>query len=216
MQTWTEMLCNSRLPVTWAWVSYRRQMWPKLDYGLGTNSSPVKDLQRLEEEEGDLQAREDDDKRIQKRKLPLWAIYRRMLARLGINRNVKRGWRHISQLYGGIGLRRMLPEITIARINLFLQHYKSPSAVGMNLTSSLEHLQLEAGYENCPLHRPFHPLGELTTPCWMKSLWKSLDCCNIKLTVDYPTIPSPREGYSLAAEFLSNRCEDPALLPGLQ
>ena len=86
----------------------------------------------------------------------------------------------------------------------------------MILTSSLEHLQLEAGYDNCPLHRPFHPLGEFTTPCWLKSLWQSLDCCNIKLMVDYPTIPIPREGDSLVAEFIANRCEDPALLPGLQ
>ena len=139
-----------------------------------------------------------------------------MLPRLGINQNVKRGWRHISQLYGGIGLRRMLCDITIARTNLFLQHYKSPSAVGMSLTSSLEHLQLEAGYDNCPLYHPFHSLGELTTPCWTKYLCKSLDYCNIKLTVDYPTIPSPREGDSLVAEFLASKCEDPDLLPGLQ
>ena len=41
VQKWTKRLCSSRLPVTWAWVSYRRQMWPKMDYGLGTKSFPV-------------------------------------------------------------------------------------------------------------------------------------------------------------------------------
>ena len=88
MQTWDKRLYSRRLPVTWSWVSYRRQMWPKLDYGLGTNSSPMKDLRRFEEEEGDRPAREDNNDRNQKRKLPLRAIYRRMLPRLGINRNV--------------------------------------------------------------------------------------------------------------------------------
>ena len=90
-----------------------------------------------------------------------------MLSRLGVNQNIKWGWRHVCQLFGGIGIRRLLPEISIARTNMFLQHYRSPAAVVNNLIASMDHLQLEAGFDNCPLYWSYHPLGPLTTKCWV-------------------------------------------------
>ena len=165
MQSWTDRLCSSRLPTKWGWTSYRRQLWPKLAYGLGTNAATIEEIVGLEDEKGDRPAREDDDAKIKRRKLSLRAIVRRMLPKLGVNRNVKRGWRHLGQLYGSIGLRKLFPEIPIARINLFLQHYRSPSSVGTSLVASMKHLQLEVGFINCPLDRPYHPLGPLTTRC---------------------------------------------------
>ena len=109
-----------------------------------------------------------------------------MLPRMGVNRNIKLGWRHVGQIFGGIGLRRILPEVVIARINLFMQHFRSPSNVGTSLMASLEHLQLEAGFDDCPLCRPYKPLGPYTNPCWTRLLWKSLDYFGIELMVDYP------------------------------
>ena len=38
-----------KLPAKWAWTSYFHQLWAKLKYGLGTNSSSVADLEELEE-----------------------------------------------------------------------------------------------------------------------------------------------------------------------
>ena len=52
MQTWADKVKNSRLANNWAWVSYRSQLWPKLNYGLGTNTSPLEDLLHAEDEEG--------------------------------------------------------------------------------------------------------------------------------------------------------------------
>ena len=43
-----------------------------------------------------------------------------MLPRLGINRNIRRGLSHISQTYGGVGLRKILTEVSTSRIVLFL------------------------------------------------------------------------------------------------
>ncbi len=45
IKVWTDRLCAGRLPTKWAWVSYFQQMWEKLRYGLGVNSSPVSDLE---------------------------------------------------------------------------------------------------------------------------------------------------------------------------
>ena len=42
VQTWTDRLCSSGLPTKWGWTSYRQQLWPKLAYGLGTNTATIK------------------------------------------------------------------------------------------------------------------------------------------------------------------------------
>ena len=114
VQTWIDKLCASRLPEKWACVSYRPQLWPKMNFGLGTNASTLDEIKDIEDKKGDRPTREDDDPKHRRRKLSLRAIYRKMLSKLSVNKNVKYGWRHVSQLFGGIGLRRMLPEISIA------------------------------------------------------------------------------------------------------
>ena len=103
---WTYKLSYGKLPAKWAWVSYFHQLWAKICFGLGVNASPVGDLVGQEAEGG-----------------PLRKAYRRMLPYLGVNRNIKAGWRHLPSTFGGIGLRKLLSEVVIARLNLFLQHY---------------------------------------------------------------------------------------------
>ena len=174
------------------------------------------DLVAIKEAEGDQPARDDYNPKVQRRKLSLRAIYREMLPCLGINRNIKRGWRHIGQVFGGIGLRRLLPEVLMARINLFLQHFRSESLVGTSLMSSLEHLQLEAGFDNCPLNRPYNPIGPFTTRCWIRSLWESLDYCGVELVVDYPTIPKPRAGDKLLVDIFVEGGSQGSILESLQ
>ncbi len=87
----------------------------------------------------------------------------KMLPFLNVNRHIKSGWRHLHSTFGGIGLQSSLVETVIARINLFIQHYNTPSSLGTKLTISLEALQLEAGFNQCPLEMPFQPMGPLTT-----------------------------------------------------
>ena len=148
--------------------------------------SPVEDLLAIEDTEGDQPAREDNNPKVQRRKLSLRAIYREILVSLGVNRNIRRGWRNIGQVFGGIGLQRLLPDVLMARSNLFLQHFRSDTVVSISLMSTLEHLQLETGFDNCPLNRSYKPLGPFTTRCWIRSLWESLDYCGVELVVDYP------------------------------
>ena len=88
-----------------------------------------------------------------------------------------------------------------------LQHYRSPSSVGTRLMASMEHVQLEAGFNDCPLNRPFEPLGPLTTRCWVRSLWESLNYCGVK-TVDCPRIPLPQTGDKLLSDFFVIHCKE--------
>ena len=180
LTTWTNRLSAGKLPSRWAWVSYFHQLWPGLDYGLGVNSSPVEDLEDQEDEGG-----------------PLRKIYRKMLPFLGINRNIKAGWRHLHTTFGGIGLRKLLSEVVISRLNLFLQHYDTPSTLGLKLNISLQSMQLEAGTAGCPLLTSYRPLGPLTTPCWCRSLWEGLDHYGFSFHLDYPTQQLPRENDEL-------------------
>jgi len=99
----------------------------------------------------------------------LRTIYRNMLSYLGVNKNIMAEWRHLHTSFGGVGLRKLLTEVVIARINLFIQHYNTPSTLGAKLTISLEALQLEVGSDRCPLLIPYFPLGPIATSCWCRS-----------------------------------------------
>ena len=123
LKKWTNRLSVGRLPARWGWVSYFQQLWPKLKYGLGTNSSSVETLEEAEDEQG-----------------PLRKLYYKMLPFLGVNRHIKAQWRHLHSTFGGVGLRKILTEVVIARINMFLQHYRTPSTLGTKLQMSLEAL----------------------------------------------------------------------------
>ena len=192
LKEWTNRLSIGKLPAKWAWVSYLQQLWPRLRYGLGTNSSPVEDLVDAEEGGG-----------------PLRALYRKMLPFLGVNRNITGAWRHLHSTFGGIGLRKILPEVVIARVNLFLQHFSTRSTLGTKLTVSLEALQLEAGVNDCPLSHPYLPFGPLATPCWCRSFWQGLDHYGFKIDMDYPHIPLPRQGDCLLISLFQDH--DPGL-----
>ena len=198
VDTWTNRLEVGKLPAKWAWVSYFHQLWAKIRFGLGVNASPVGDLVGQEAEGG-----------------PLRKAYRRMLPYLGVNRNIKAGWRHLPSIFGGIGLRKLLSEVVIARLNLFLQHYNTPSTLGSKLTISLQCLQLEIGSENCHLLELFQHLGPLATSCWCKSFWESLDHYDYDFHLDYPTIPRPREGDQLLKNIFLSIHPTPAALISL-
>ena len=98
--------------------------------------------------------------------------------------------------------------MVIGRINLFLQHYDTPSTLGKKLTISLQCLQLEAGTNGCPLLTPYHPMGPLTTPSWVRSFWQGLDYYNVKMNIDYPVQPIPREEDDLLCNIFC--CADPS------
>ena len=118
---------------------------------------------------------------------PLRKLYCKMLPYLDINQNIKSGWRHLHSSLSGIGLRKLPTEVVIGRINLYPQHYNTPSIIWTKLSISLQCLQLEAGSNYCQLLTTYRPIGPLTTPSWVRSFWKAFDHCEIKwiLTILY-------------------------------
>ena len=56
-----------------------------------------------------------------------------------------------------VSLTKFLIEVVIGHINLFLQHYDSPSTLGKKLAISIQCLQLEAGMDVMPHLNPMPP-----------------------------------------------------------
>jgi hypothetical protein len=116
-----------------------------------------------------------------------------MLPFLGVNRNIKTGWRTLHRSFLGIGLFNFDIEMMIQRINLFIQHYDSPYDIGITLRATMELVQLEAGLLDCPLNNSFQKFGKGVTHCWFRSFWQACDYFGLRLHLDYPSIRIPRE-----------------------
>ena len=132
VQTWVERIKNGRLPTHFVWTSYIHQLWMGVRYGIGALPAD------REEVEGFLQ---DTD--------------RSMLSHMGVNRNIRTGWRTLHRSFLGVGLFNFEVEMMIQRINLFVQHYASPFDVGITLQATMELVQLEY---------------YLSTSCWWRQL----------------------------------------------
>jgi hypothetical protein len=165
---WSCKLLNSALPAKWAWISYSMQLWPSLRYGLGTLSASLAQLRSA---------------------LPKFAFT--ILPKLGVNRHIRKGWRHLHQSFCGLGMFSLPIESAICRVNLFLQHWGNPTPIGESLRCSMELLQLETGLESCPLHHDFRILGPLCTRSWLRSFWECISWFKISLSLDYPPTPLP-------------------------
>ena len=179
MHTWTNRTKNGHLPTKYAWVSYRFKLWPGLRYGLATLATPLaaaKELLRKEEQE--------------------------MLPFLGINRNIKRGWRTLPRVFGGVGLLSFPVDQMICWLNMLIQHYKVPSTLGHKFRASLEALQLEVGTRGNPLLAPYPVLHVLATPCWFKTLWERLWAYRFQVHLEYPDLELPRENDTMILVIL--------------
>ncbi len=138
MSEWLSRMLNGHLPTLLAWMSYQHQLWARLRYGLGTLTNDLSSGQTC---------LEDMDFKL--------------LSILGVNRNIRKGWRRIPHTFGGIGLLDLSIEQHICRINLFCQHYGSPSTIGLKLSASLHWLQMYLGCIGNPLLLDYSEWGHL-------------------------------------------------------
>jgi hypothetical protein len=178
-EKWIQKIKNGHLPSSHVWLSYLHQLRPGMLYGLGTLSNDMEAAQAC-----------------------LAGTEYQILPLLGVNRNIKRGWRTLHQTFGGIGLIDLTVEQFICFINLFQQHYGTPSALGHKLSASIHWLQLQIGTTSSPFQMPYHKYAHLAPISWVKSLWELLDQYDIGLQIRYNSIPSQREGDMSIMDFL--------------
>ena len=194
-KVWLDKLKNAHLPAKYAWVSYRLQLWASIRYGLGVLSARLQDMGEL-------------CHNFAYQSLPF----------LGINRNITAGLRYIHTAFGGVGLTSLATESVIARMNLFLQHWDNPAPIGQTLRACMEAIQLQCGFQGCPLSESFYPMGEICDHSWITSFWEVVDRYKLHLVLDYDILQLPREndqmlmrmaiqlGYSIDVLRSINRC----------
>jgi hypothetical protein len=176
---WLRSILNGHLPASHTWASYLHQLLPRLQYALGTLTNDLASAEQC-----------------------LQSMEFKLLPHLGVNRHIKRGWRRTHQTFGGIGLLNLPIEQFICRINLFMQHYDTPSSLGHKLSASLHWLQLQIGCTGSPFLLPYATWEHLSPTCWAKCFWQSLDKFGVDLRVQYKSIPLQREGDLSVMEYL--------------
>ena len=116
-----------------------------------------------------------------------------MLSLLGVNCNIKKGWRQLPHTFGGIGLLSLPIEQHICRVNIFCQHFGSASTLGHKLLTSVHWLQIQLGITGNPLLLDYSTWGMLATPAWITSFWEGLHRFPGVLKILLDTIPLQRE-----------------------
>jgi hypothetical protein len=176
---WINRMRNGHLLSHMAWIAYKLQLWPGLQYGLDTMTN-------------NLEATEMIFDKANYKTMPI----------LGVARTVKRELRKLHTTFGGFGLFHLPTEQSICRINMLLQHNHTSTALSKKLDASFQYLQLQLGTPHNPLTPPFKRWGYLTPLSWVKMLWQSLDKFKSHLHMKYPTIPSPREKDQVIMEII--------------
>lgn len=177
-KTWIDRSKNGHLPAKLNWTSYSLKLWPGMRYGLPTLATPRKDIDGI-----------------------LCKLDYEALPLLGVNRSVKREWRNLPRAFGGIGLFNLEIEQAIGWANMLLQHYGSPTTVGLKCKASLEALQLELGCTGNPLTVDFKTYGILATPCWVKSIWERFHHYSFDIHLQFDSITGARERDRTITEF---------------
>jgi hypothetical protein len=98
---------------------------------------------------------------------------------------VKREWRSLHHIFGGIGLYSLPVEHAIAMINILIQHYGAETTLAKKFSASIEALQLEIGCIENPLNKVYNKFHLLATHSWIKSLWEQLHIYKFTLHLEY-------------------------------
>ena len=169
-QEWLDRAKEGRMMRRDIWFLVQHQLWPKLHYGLGSNTASLKDLS-----------------------LCLKKQYWQMMPLGGIIRSAPTALRQLDHGFFGAGLPHVGIECTSAQVNKLLMHYGYPSHIGRELTISLGFMTLEMGISTQPLSQSFLQYSRRVTHSWLKALWEKCDEYNINIQFNDGHLKFPRE-----------------------
>ncbi len=150
------------------WFLIDKQFWPKVGYGIGTISTPFKEL-----EEG------------------LMQIYYDMLSIGGVQKSVRRELQQLGRGFYGVGLPHPGTECLLGQVNKLLLHYSSPTGLGKHLQVSMELLIVEVGVSPQPFLESYTWYSKWVTHSWLKSLREKLDLFQVKVGIRDTALLTP-------------------------
>ena len=153
------------------WFLLDHQLWPKLDYGLCSNTASFEDLTLC-------------------MKKQWWQL----LPLGGVIRSARREIRQISRGFYGPGCPHPGVECCIDQVNKLLMHFGCPSNLGLKMRVSLERLMVEMGVSLQPLQESYKRYSSRVTHCWLTSLWEKCDILNVRVEFSDTILQLPRSG----------------------
>ena len=140
------------------WFLVQHQFWPKVSYGLCSNTASFSQLM-----------------------LCLKKQYWQLIPLGGIIRTAKAPIRQMSRGFYGAGCPHVGIECAVAQTNKLLMHYGCPSHLGLEMKVSLGFLLLELGILTQPLQESYKQYEKWVTSSWLKTLWEKCDLLKIRI-----------------------------------
>jgi hypothetical protein len=137
---------NGHLPSHIVWMAYKHQLWPSLQYGLGTMTNNIEVANKL-----------------------LNATDYKTLNILGVFRNASTGLQKLQTTFGGFGLFSLPTKQLISQVNMLFQHYHVSTNLSRKLDALLRYQQLQLGTPQNPLMLDFAKWGHLAPLSWTKN-----------------------------------------------
>ena len=179
-QEWIDRAKEGNMRQRDIWFLTKHQLWPKVSYGLCSNTAKFADLETA----------------LQKQ-------YFQLVPLGGIIRSAPVSLRQLDVGFFGAGCPHVGVECTIAQVNKLMMHYGCPSNNGRKLGMSLGFLTLELGLTLQPLQESFVRYSSWVTHCWLKSLWEK--CHLLQITIEFNdvklSLPRARDKW-LMHEFI--------------
>ena len=174
---WADRQITRPLCLSDAWLSFFLALYPGMSYGLESVLIAPKEL---------------DDK--------MQALYYKILPVLGVNRNISKEWRTLSERFQGLGLPNFVVDCLAAKLFYMQSVWGFDCAAGHMMMQAYEAFLIEVGlYGDTMQHSYKQYRGLATDGTWFKNLWQFLDELGITLetTSEVQLSPIREENFSL-------------------
>ena len=155
-QEWVDRAKEGHLKRRDIWFLVDNQFWPKVGYGLCSNTATFETLTTCLDKQ-----------------------YFELLPLGGIIRTAKKGLGQTSRGFYGAGCPHVGVECLVAQTNKLLMHYGTASGLGMKMKVSLNLMLLELGISSQPFRESYKKYKKWVTASGMKSLWEKCDLLNV-------------------------------------
>jgi hypothetical protein len=129
------------------------------------------------------------------------------LPRMGYNRNTARAVLvYGPERYGGLGIKNLYAEQSLAQINAILQHQRMDSPLGKIITINLEWVQIIAGIQN-QIFEDTEPLQHLKGH-WFKSIRQFLHITNATINIKGSWTPQMERQHDQCIMEVTRKCKE--------
>ena len=99
-------------------------------------------------------------------------LYKTMLPRMGVARNISLAYRYAPKRYQGLGCLEIQIQQYCEKVKMFLYHANTESQIGHSIKANIESLHLLIGVNKPLFELSFDQYGFLSETTWLSHLWK--------------------------------------------